>query len=217
MALYTRKQYETDCAMIDRKIALSADLLADRDIGPLQHWTYARAMDECKRRLGMKLAMTAMQLADKKKTEGSRHFAWVIGATKEHESGCARLRKPPQFYCSCKSSWFRTSKREPRLKHTVLTNGHWRDSSIFEIQGLEDQGVTVVESGFGKKHNDPNAVEAGAEYDQLVWEELTREQAIARQAEGEFHEFKGERVWKAKYMLRTEGEGEQQKYYSTEV
>lgn len=234
MGLYTRAEYEEDCKRIDRKIAISASLLGERLIGPLQHEQYAKGMEEIKRKLGQKLAMTALAIVDKKRTQKSRWFAWVIGAQKEHESNCARKKKPPQWYCNCSGEWRLVRRKGPLLKHVQITQGKWRDSNLGEIVELERSGVTVVESGWGQKRPQKAEMQPEEGVELLEWHEIDSYEYERLQTAGHWiylckegrckHEhtcpIDGGKLWFAHYMFRTEGDkekGQGVKYYVANV
>lgn len=215
MGLYTRKDYERDCKNIDAQIAKSATLLGMQLIGPLDHWQRATRLDETKRKLGQKLAMTALALADKSKMERSKRFAWVIGAKKVHEDGCPQL-KDKYVYCNCYGEWYVSRKQEPLLKHG---QPHYRETTLREIYELQSDGVTVMESGFPMRKKGANAklpVEEG--FKGFVWIEVPEKESIEYQNQGEYYKGKdGKQYWAAHYMVKSEGEGPQRKFYITDV
>lgn len=214
MGLYTRKQYEEDCKLIDAQIAKSATLLGMRLIGPLDHWQRASRFDEQKRRLGQKLAMTALALQDKSNMERSTRFAWVIGAKKNHERGCATHKG--ERWCNCDGQWFITRKTDPLIKHNAA---HYRNTSIMEIQALSNQGVTVMESGFNRRAKkqeeviDPNAVV----HMELEWVEVDKYEMERMGTAGKWVERNGKKDWCAFYMVKSTGEGAEQKFYYCDV
>ena len=212
MGLYTRKEYEDHLKQIDTQIAKSADLLGKQLIGPQQHWLRCRQLEELKRKLGMKLAMTAISLADKKRMEKGKQFAWVIGAKKVHETeACVK-----KGFCTCDGAWYVAGKKEPLIKHG---SPHYRNTTLREIYELQNQGVTVMESGFMKRGKSQN-VKQELEDDGsvlLAWTETTKEQARFMQAAGEFREKNGKQLWYSYYMIRTEGEGANRKFYYADV
>lgn len=212
MGLYTRKDYERDCKLIDSQIARSASLLGEQLIGPLQHYTRARQLDELKRKLGQKLAMTAIALKDKSNMERSTRFAWVIGAKKIHEDDCRGKRG--EHYCNCNGSWHVTRKKEPLIKHG---QPHYRNTSLNEIEALQRDGVTVMESGFMKKKGKAAKVEPEDEILPFAWIECTENQAVQMQEQGDWVEVNGKPAFKAHYMIRGEGEGANRKFYYVDV
>lgn len=213
MGLYTRKDYERDCKQIDSQIAKSASLLGEQLIGPLQHYTRARQLDELKRKLGQKLAMTAIALKDKSNMERSDRFAWVIGAKKIHEDDCRGKRG--EHYCNCNGSWYVTRKKEPLIKHG---QPHYRDTSLNEIEALQRDGVTVMESGFMKKKSKDMKVEETPVMP-LTWVEVASQQEAEKfQNLGHYYTGKdGKQYWAAHYMVKSEGEGDNRKFYVTDV
>jgi len=153
--------------------------------------------------------MTAMSIVDKKRTGKSPLFAWVIGAQKDHEKNCPRKLKTG-FHCNCSGPWF-TTRRNPVLKHVQITGNRWTVTNVEQIERLESQGITVVESFFQKRKGKADeASEPGAEL--LKWEEVTEERARELQNEGHFEvrqhpvTGKSEDLWRAHWMIRAEGE-----------
>jgi len=219
MSLYTRKEYEEDCKRIDKQIAISASLLGERLIGPLQHEQRCVALEECKRKLGMKLAMSAIAISDKKRTEKSGWFAWVIGAGKEHESTCP-TRKRTAFYCNCNGPWY-LKRDKAVLKYQPLTNGKWRDTTLKEIYELQNRGVTVMESFPRKKLKTDTNLEDMPEMQEgtemLQWEEVDEQTMKAREQEGEIRVKDGKSLWYSHWMVRREGEFPRVRYYTAKV
>jgi len=217
VGLYTRKEYEGDCKQIDAQIARSASLLGQQLIGPMQHWQRAEQLERLKKKLGQKLAMTALALADKSKMERSKQYAWVIGAKKEHEASCSTRRNAgeKQHYCNCNGQWFISRKTDPLIK---WNSPHYRNTSIMEIHALQNEGVTVMESGFMKRTKDKNAVvEDVFEFQPFQWTETTETDAQIKQDEGDVVEIEGKLEFHAHYMIRSEGEGDNRKFYYTDV
>lgn len=215
MALYTRKQYEEDCQRIDKQMALSASLLGERLIGPLQHDQRCRTLEECKRKLGMKLALAAISIADKAKTAKHPAFAWVIGAKKNHQRRCNMAQKPiVSYFCNCQGDWF-TTRANPVYRHATITHGNWVQlnpaNALLTILNLEAQGITVMEVYPKKKlKSDTNLEDMPVGEELLPWEEVDKETAEQREQEGtmvvKMVNGKEQHLWLAHWMIRREGE-----------
>jgi len=113
----------------------------------------SRELERQKQHARNQLVMTGVTIADAKKTLASGRFAWVIGARKEHERGCRKVRDPQARFCSCDGVWKPVSKKGIRIRcggknwviHLNLLQG------LQHIAELEHKGVTVMEYVFREK------------------------------------------------------------------
>lgn len=126
-----------------------------------------KAIAACKN----KLAITALTIVSTKKMQRSEWWAWVIGATKEHEEWCRKLRDEDS-YCNCRGQWVAKGRGKILIRH----NGPWKDygkggEGIIRVNALQDRGVTVQEYFPLHKDNDDEQDAPTEEITELKWQE----------------------------------------------
>lgn len=169
-----------------------------------------KAIEACDGRL----VGTALRIQETRAMQKDGWFAWVIGATKEHEQGCAKLRD--EQYCTCDGVWRITRAKGPLIK---FRSGTFRASSFAELMNLQARGVTLMESWPRRKEReDVEDAEADAQDTEPQWVRVPIAEYDRYQCEGRWRAMQHSPnvtiiAWEARWMTRLIGSRATAEYF----